>query len=91
MKLLACLTIALTVALTGCDSLVKTPTPEPSPRLAELQAVKAQAEAQVEMQKAQVEMQKRLVAIQLDVIKRCADRGGIPVIFNGNVDCKVTK
>lgn len=84
MKLLACLIIALAVALTGCDSLAKTAVPEPSARLAELQAVKAQAEAQAELQK-------RLATIQLDVIKRCADRGDVPVVIGGNVDCKVLK
>jgi hypothetical protein len=53
-------------------------------RLAEMQALKAQSEIQVEQQK-------RLAAIQMEIIKRCADRGDIPVFTNGNVDCKVVK
>lgn len=33
--------------------------------------------------------QQRLQALQLDIIKRCAERGGTPVEFSGNIDCKL--
>jgi len=33
-------------------------------------------------------IQKRITDIQLEVAKACADRKGIPVFLNGNVDCK---
>jgi hypothetical protein len=72
--------------LTGCSDwkTAATPeTPEPSKTLeiAQIEVMKARAEEQAELHK-------RVTTLQLDVIKRCADRGNTPVLFNGNVDCK---
>ena len=49
---------------------------------ARMEFMKARAEAETAAQM-------RLQAIQLEVVKRCADKGNIPVLVNGNVDCKV--
>ncbi len=68
------------LALAGCD--IKKPeslNPERN----------AQAQAASKMGDVQIENAKRVLALQLDVAKRCNDRGMIPILMNGNVDCKV--
>jgi hypothetical protein len=47
--------------------------------------------AAVRMQtEANMAIQKGVVAVQMAVIKNCSDRGNIPVLMGGNVDCKIS-
>lgn len=54
-------------------------------------AIKAQQEAQAKIAEMQVEQQKAFNLLQLDVAKRCTEKGNIPIFTSGNVDCKVAK
>jgi len=70
----------------GCDFGDSTPA-----RTAPCASEKATAEAQIKASEVQLEAQKRITTIQLDVAKRCADRGWIPVYINQNVGCNAPK
>ncbi len=65
--------------------------PDQAPKTAEANAQKAQAEAQ----KASIEfndrLEQRLAELRMSIAKQCADKGNIPVLIAGNVDCRVLK
>jgi hypothetical protein len=50
--------------------------------------VKAQVEAQSASIKSNMERTNQESMLRLEVIKACVGRGDIPVLMNGNVDCK---
>lgn len=66
----------------GADS------PERVQCVADNATLKANAEAQTKSNEVLLEIQKRITTVQMDVSKRCADLGGIPIYANQNVDCK---
>lgn len=52
----------------------------------------AQAVANKSLADSQTAYQKRLQDLQMEVIKQCVGKGNLPVVSNGNVDCRpVTK
>ena len=79
------LTIALSLSL-GCNTL-KDKAELPAPGT----PTKEQAQAMAEQAKAQGAYQNRMMEMQLDVTKKCVERGWVPVLTNGNVDCKNPK
>lgn len=52
----------------------------------------AQAVANKSLADSQTAYQKRLQDLQMEVIKQCVGKGNLPIVSNGNVDCRpVTK
>lgn len=51
-------------------------------------ALKANSEAVKEQAEYGMEQQKRIAELQIEVIHQCVAKGGVPVIMNGNIDCK---
>src|SRR4051812_17534659 len=91
MRIMITLAVLMALFLTGCDLTKKSSEsttdewgrPLPSEAL-QMQAAKAH---QAELNVAQENI-KRLAALQFQVVEACVKRGSIPVLLNGNVDCK---
>lgn len=79
------LLFAVALISVGCD--LGGPAPMTA-NLAPSDAIaKANFDAQVSGNQVQLAIQQRITTVQMDVAKRCADRGNIPVYVNQNVLC----
>jgi hypothetical protein len=52
--------------------------------------LKAQADSGRAQNELNTATQKRIEEIQVAVIKNCSEHGNIPILVNGNVDCKAS-
>lgn len=70
------------ICFSGCD-------PRPSDHACEVSnsTTKANAEAQKSSNDLQIAMQSRVMTLQMDIAKKCFDRGGLPAYINQNVAC----
>lgn len=75
----------LALGLVGCEWDTKSTVDQPP---APGTPTKEQANALAKQAETQTAAQKRMLELQLDVTKRCVDRGWVPVFINQNVDCK---
>ena len=86
MRLLVLAVLAGVLSLAGCDAITsESKKPEPIAAPASPAAVLA---AELKMREWDLESRKLDQALRLQVARVCAAKGMIPVIVNGNVDCK---
>lgn len=72
------LPLLLIIGLAGCDKFDSKP----------VDSDKTIIQYQVEQQQLELESRKIDTALRQQVMKICVDHGKIPVLFNGNIDCK---
>lgn len=71
--------------LSGCDKLTEPTAPNGK---AEAEARKAEAELRIKQLDTGLQLDSQLAKLRVKVAEACVAAGMVPVVINGNVDCK---